>query len=359
MAFFEFGIWSTSNLLGGSPIGTNQTNGNQQNGDTFTIGTEDAQTIVIDDQEDGLFQDDQDRLQFLTEPLSINGFTYPAGTQVQNEFILVTDVPDPDGGFVQIIVLRFDPPGTPGGSGLSTTAYTLTGAIPDGTSFTITSTIGNSTGTGAPSYPSFICFAAGTMVQTDKGEIAIESLTPGDLVMTLDHGLQPISWVGQRTLNASELEEYPNLRPIRIKAGAFAEGMPARDLTVSPQHRLLVRSKVAMRMFDETEVLVHAKHLLGLAGVEIAGDMPSVTYVHVMCDDHEIIHADGTLAETLYTGSEAMKAMSPAAREEIAQIFGDVPYLDRPLARPTPKGQSSMKLIERHVKNAKPLVEHI
>ncbi len=335
MPIFEFGVWSTTNLLGGTPIGTNQTNGNAQVGDTFTIGTEAAQTISIDDQENGVFEDDLEALQFLTAPLSINGFTYPVGTQVQNEFVLTTDVPDPDGGFVQIIVLRFDPPGTPGGSGLSTTAYTLTGPIPDGTSFTITSQSGNVTGPGAPPYPSFVCFASGTMVQTDHGEVAIETLAPGDLVMTLDHGLQPIRWIGKRTLGKAALDENPNLRPIRIKAGALAEGMPARDLTVSQQHRLLVRSKVALRMFGKAEVLVHAKHLLGLAGVEIVQDMQSVTYVHAMCADHEIIQADGAFAETLYTGTEALKALSPEARAEIEQIFGEVPYLERPLARPT------------------------
>ncbi|PJI86393.1 Hint domain-containing protein [Yoonia maricola] len=360
MAIFEFGIWSTSNLLGpGTPIITSQTNGNRQNGDTFTIGTEDAQTISIDDQEDGLFQDDTDRLQFLTEELTVNGFTYPSGTQVQNEFILTTDVPDADGGFVQIIVLRFDPPGVGAGNGLSTTAYTLTGPIPEGTTFSITGTTGNSTGTGAPPYPSFVCLAAGTMVQTDAGEVAIETLCAGDLVMTLDHGVQPVRWIGSRSLSAAELIEHPHLHPIRIKAGAFATGVPARDLLVSPQHRIFVRSQIAMRMFEETEVLVHAKHLLELPGVDIAQDVDEVTYVHVMCDDHEIILVEGALAETLYTGSEAMKAMSPAARAEIIQIFGDVPFLERPLARPTPRGRLSRKLVARHVKNDKALVQEI
>ena len=360
MAEFQFGIWSISNLIaapGSSSITTNQTQGNPQVGDTFTIGTEGSQTITIDDQEDGLFQDDLDTLQFLTEELTVNGFTYPPGTQVQNEFILITDVPDPDGGFVQIVVLRFDPPDTSGGSVLSTTAYTLTGPIPDGTTFTITGQIGNSVGASAPPYPSFVCFTAGTLVETDDGESAIETLAAGDLLMTLDHGLQEIRWIGLRTLTREELDQHPHLRPIRIKAGAFASGVPARDLMVSQQHRLFVRSKIAMRMFDQTEVLVHAKHLLDLPGVEIAQDVDTVTYVHAMCDDHEIIHADGALAETLYTGTEALKALSPEAREEIAQIFGEIPYLERPTARPTPKGRLSRKLIARHVKNEKPLIE--
>lgn len=358
MAIFEFGIFSTTNLLGGTPIGTGQTAGGPQNGDTFTIGTEDAQTIAIDDQDDGLFQDNLDQQQFLTGTLTINGFTYPPGTQVQNEFILETDVPDPDGGFVQIIVLRFNPPGA-GNSDLSTTAYTLTGPIPEGTTFDITGVINNSTGAGAPPYPSFICFAAGTMVQTDTDDRPIEGLNVGDLVMTLDHGLQPIRWIGTRRLNATELDENPHLRPIRINAGVFAEGVPSRDLIVSPQHRIFVRSKIAMRMFDETEVLVHAKHLLDLPGVAVADDLSEVTYVHVMCEDHEIIVADGAFAETLYTGVEAMKSLPPEARAEIEAIFGELPYLERPMARPTPKGRLSKKLVARHVKNDKSLLHEV
>ncbi len=359
MPVYEFGIWLTTNLIpdSGPPpsqgIATNQTNGNQQVGDTFTIGTQDSETIAIEDNENDNFEDDTDTPQFLDAPLTIGGNTYPAGTQVQNEFTLVTDQLDSNGDFIQIIVIRFQPDV----GGLSTTAYTLTAPLPDGTTFTITSAINNPTGTGAPTYPSFICFAAGTMIKTDDGEVAIEALTPGDLVMTLDNGLQPIRWIGHRSLCSAELSERPNLRPIRIEAGAFAEGVPLRDLILSQQHRMFVKSKIAERMFAADEVLVHAKHLLGLTGVEIAEDIHSVTYIHLMCDDHEIIEADGALAETLYTGTEAMKAMSSASRQEIDEIFGETPYLERPLARSTPIGRLSKKLIERHVKNGKSLVE--
>jgi hypothetical protein len=102
-------------------------------------------------------------------------------------------------------------------------------------------------------------------------------------------------------------------------------------------------------------VFVAAKHLLGIAGVEIADDLSSVTYLHIMCDDHEIVEANGALAETLYMGAEAIKTMSPEAISEIEDIFGEAPYLDRPLARATPKGRLAKKLVERHVKNQKEL----
>ncbi len=202
---------------------------------------------------------------------------------------------------------------------------------------------------------SVVCFAGGTLIRTDQGLRPVEALSVGDLVQTLDHGLQPLRWVGHRHLDAATLAVKPNLRPIRIKAGALGENTPERDLIVSPQHRILLKSKVAIRMFATQEILVSAKQLLAVDGIDIADDVDQVAYHHILCDSHEIIYADGALAETLYTGPEAMKAMSAAARQEIAQIFGDVPFLNLPLARMNPKSKQARHLVARHVKNAKPL----
>ena len=109
-------------------------------------------------------------------------------------------------------------------------------------------------------------------------------------------------------------------------------------------------------MFETNEVFVAAKHLLGIPGFDVAHDVTSVEYYHFMCDEHEIVEAEGALAETLYTGPEALKAMSPEARQEIDDIFGKIPFLDRPLARTSPKGRLARKLVERHVKNQKYLL---
>ncbi|MFQ1701517.1 Hint domain-containing protein [Loktanella agnita] len=200
-----------------------------------------------------------------------------------------------------------------------------------------------------------VCFTDGTLIETDSGLRPVEELHVDDIVVTADHGAQPIRWIGRKHLDAATLAAKPNMQPIRIKAGALAENIPLRDLVVSPQHRILVRSKIAIRMFEAEEIFVPAKHLLGLDGVEVATDMRAVTYVHFMCDDHEIVSAEGALAETLYTGTEAMKAMSDDARAEIDMLFGDAPYMNRPLARPTPKGRLAKQLVQRHVKNDKAL----
>lgn len=196
-----------------------------------------------------------------------------------------------------------------------------------------------------------VCFARGTQIRVEDGTTPIEQLRVGDRVLTRDNGLQPIRWIGTRALGAHQLTNHPNLRPIRIAAGALGGNKPLRDLLVSPQHRIVVRSKIAMRMFKSAEVFVPAKHLTGLDGVAIATDMAAVTYYHLLCDTHEIIEADGALAETLHTGTEAMKSMTPDSLAEIEQIFGDIPLATRPLALFSPKGRQAQRLVERHIKN--------
>ena len=90
---------------------------------------------------------------------------------------------------------------------------------------------------------------------------------------------------------------------------------------VSPQHRMLVRSAIAQRMFGADEVLVAAKHLVGLAGVSVADDVTEVTYLHLLFDRHEVVFAEGARSETLYVGAEALRSVGEAARAEILALF--------------------------------------
>lgn len=203
-----------------------------------------------------------------------------------------------------------------------------------------------------------VCFVAGTMVATPSGEVAIETLALGDLVLTGDNGAQPMRWIGTRTLSAADLARAPKLLPIRIKAGALGDGCPARDLLVSPQHRVLIRSKIAMRMFGTPEVLVAAKQLLQLDGIDIATDLEEVTYVHILFDRHEIVLSNGAETESLYTGAEALKSIGAAAAEEVFALFpelrdeGHVPAAARPLL----SGRNGRKLAMRHMHNQQPLI---
>ncbi|MEM7732113.1 MAG: Hint domain-containing protein [Pseudomonadota bacterium] len=205
---------------------------------------------------------------------------------------------------------------------------------------------------------SVVCFAKGTLIATPKGDRAVEDLKVGDMVKTLDNGPQPILWIKGRELQNHDLHIKPNLRPIRIKAGALGPLMPRDDLMVSPQHRILVRSKIAIRMFDAAEVLVPAKKLLPLEGVEIAMDLHTVWYYHFKCAEHEVVDASGALAETLYLGPQALEVMSPEALDELHAIFGEEISEPAVMARLVPPGRQINRLVERHVKNNKPICSY-
>lgn len=202
-------------------------------------------------------------------------------------------------------------------------------------------------------FQDFVCFGFGTEIQTPTGLRRIEDLEVGDLVMTEDHGPQPIRWIGKRRVRLTE-----KLRPIKVEAGALGLGLPIRDLYVSQQHRLLVRSKIVRRMFDVDEALVPAKHLTGLPGISIVPKTGWQGYAHVLFDRHEVIQAEGAPAESLLPGPQALKTMGDDARTEILSIFPELAEIDarEQAARFIPAGQAQKMLAARHQKNAKPLL---
>ncbi|MBK4217437.1 Hint domain-containing protein [Paracoccus caeni] len=203
-----------------------------------------------------------------------------------------------------------------------------------------------------------VCFAAGTIILTSKGPRRIEDLRPGDQALTRDNGFQPIRWIGHRLIDHDVMVANPHLRPIRIKADALGANCPSADLIVSPQHRILVRSAIAERMFGAAEVLVAAKQLLELPGVESASDMDEVDYFHILFDRHEIVLSNGTEAESLFTGEQALKSVGKQALEEIFLILPelrDESYVPVS-ARSLPTGRQARRLVSRHARNGKPIV---
>lgn len=201
------------------------------------------------------------------------------------------------------------------------------------------------------------CFCRGTRILTAAGEVAVEDLQVGDLVRTRDHGLQPVRWIGGRALDKVDLAVAPKLRPIRIAAGALGAGAPTQDLLVSPQHRVLVRSSIAQRMFGSDEVLVAARQLLSLDGVEEMS-VEAIEYFHILFERHEIVISNGAETESLYTGPEAMKALGPQASEEIFALFPELREESAQPIRPLIPGSKARQMVERHQRNGKALVSN-
>ncbi|MCB1348272.1 MAG: Hint domain-containing protein, partial [Maritimibacter sp.] len=158
----------------------------------------------------------------------------------------------------------------------------------------------------------FICFTDGARIATPRGERAIETLVPGDLVLTRDHGPQPVRWIG-----ASTIAGTGRAAPIRFAPGVF--GNP-RPLFVSPQHRMLYIGSDATLYFDAPEVMVPAKHLVNGTTIRPA-ERAAVTYVHLMFDAHEIIRADGVWSESFHPGAEGLGLLDPGTREGLFRTF--------------------------------------
>ncbi|WP_312524950.1 Hint domain-containing protein [Paracoccus sp. (in: a-proteobacteria)] len=203
-----------------------------------------------------------------------------------------------------------------------------------------------------------VCFAAGTLIETLNGEVAIEMLSVGDSVLTKDNGAQAIRWISSTKVSAAALAKNPKLRPIRIAAGALGNNTPAKDLLVSPYHRVLIRSAIAQRMFGAPEVLVAAKQLLLIDGVDVAHDLAEVTYYHMLFDRHEVVMSNGAETESLFTGPEALKTIGAAAAEEVFSLFPelrDASYTPVS-ARNLLSGRSGRKLVTRHIQHQRALV---
>ena len=167
------------------------------------------------------------------------------------------------------------------------------------------------------------CFTPGTLIATPRGEMPVESLRPGDKVVTRDNGIQEIRWVGEKALTGQELRLNSHLQPVFIKRGALGNGLPEQDMMVSPNHRLLVANDRTQLYFDEHEVLVAAKHLAGTQGVH-AVEAIGVTYIHFMFDRHEVVLSNGAWTESFQPGDYTLKGLGNAQRSEIFELFPEL-----------------------------------
>ena len=118
------------------------------------------------------------------------------------------------------------------------------------------------------SLPTFVCFTAGSLILTPSGQRLIETLEPGDEVITADGTTRPVRWIGRRRLSAQELKRDPHLCPVRIRAGSFAKDCPSRDLLISPQHRIAVTSAMMELYYFEPVMLAPAKGMVDGKAIE-------------------------------------------------------------------------------------------
>ncbi len=161
---------------------------------------------------------------------------------------------------------------------------------------------------------SLLCFYPGTAIATSSGEIAVEALRVGDLVLT-SNGPKPVRWIGESHVSTRFADPLRCL-PIRIAAGALGGGLPQRDLLVSPDHALFLK-----------DVLVQAAALIGQPGISRERNVPeSFTYYHVELASHELLYAEGALVESFVDNVDRMHFSNWDERTAPVEPIQEMPY---------------------------------
>lgn len=160
------------------------------------------------------------------------------------------------------------------------------------------------------------CFVRGTLIRTETGETPVEDLAIGNRVMTKSGIAQPIRWIGRRAYDSRFIARNRKVLPIRIVAGALADGVPANDLWLSPEHALYLDGR-----------LVAAGHLVNGATIVQAEHVDRLEYFNIEFDDQQVIVAEGALVES-YVDCDNRLMFANAA--EYAALY---PHDERPAWR--------------------------
>ncbi|AOY97550.1 hypothetical protein BKK79_37055 (plasmid) [Cupriavidus sp. USMAA2-4] len=134
--------------------------------------------------------------------------------------------------------------------------------------------------------PAAPCFAAGTLVRTAGEQVAVDELNVGDMVQTASGACRAVTWIGHSRVHVRNHPRAWEVRPIRIRAHAFGDGLPVRDLIVSPGHAIYVDG-----------VLIPAGCLVNGATI-VPHDVDVVDYYHVELESHDVLLAEGLPCES-------------------------------------------------------------
>ncbi|MFA3918392.1 Hint domain-containing protein [Ruegeria hyattellae] len=210
----------------------------------------------------------------------------------------------------------------------------------------------------------YVCFTTGTLIETPGGPRPVEQLIEGNAVTAYEPDgseadtARLLVRIFRRQIGPGELIQNPKLLPVKIEADALGNGLPRRDLVVSRQHKMLITSNIAERMFGAREVLVAAIRLTELPGFYVDEKVQSVEYFHLLFDKHEIILAEGAPTESFFIGPETLRVLPREAREEVLTLFPEITLeSETPVpARPILAGRLQKRLIDRHRKNIEELL---
>ncbi|WP_407492263.1 Hint domain-containing protein [Pseudooceanicola sp. MF1-13] len=348
MATYEVAGYDSSDIVihsGADPFSNDLSANGAADGTIFSVTAEPDKFNITDN--DTVFNDG-DGSQDLAEPISQGGGTANTGQQITPEYMYRVR---PVGGTAadDFYIYAYD-----ADTGSRASGFVTEHRLVPGQQYQIIEE--GPTNDPSIAYSSlYVCFTPGTRIATPSGDRAIETLEPGDVVRTVEGSYVPVRWIGGRELRLDDLMAQPENRPIRIAQGALVPNLPDQPLEVSPHHRIMLRSKIAERMFGEAEVLVPAHYFIGLPGVDRVRGLNPTKYIHLLVEGHQVLIANGTPAESLYVGKEARKMLGKANWRAVKSALNYAPFQQgkptTPPARLMVDGKDARRLVNRHVRN--------
>jgi hypothetical protein len=164
--------------------------------------------------------------------------------------------------------------------------------------------------------PETPCYCRGTLLLTARGEVAVENLRIGDVLVTVSGAERPIRWIGTRSYAGRFVAGNRDVLPVVISANALADGIPRRDLWVSPLHAMYLDG-----------MLVPAAALVNSVSIRQMQAVERVDYFHVELETHDVILAEGAASETfvdddsrgMFHNAAEYRALYPQAAKEPAR----------------------------------------
>ena len=179
------------------------------------------------------------------------------------------------------------------------------------------------------------CYCRSTLILTAKGERAVQDLRIGDLLVTASGAARPIRWIGMRAYDGRFLAGRKDMLPVTIAAGALADNVPRRDLSVSPLHAMFI-----------DDVLIPANALVDGVSVTQADTVAMVEYFHIELDTHDVIVAEGALSET-FIDDDSRGMFHNAA--EFAQLYPGAPRRPADYCAPIVEDGEALETIRRRI----------
>jgi Hint domain len=168
-----------------------------------------------------------------------------------------------------------------------------------------------------------------SVIETARGPVLARDLRLDDRVLTRDHGLQPVRWIGTSTVmyedDLAAESNAPKLGPVRIRAGALGTSPEAGNLILAPGQRVLARHPLNELLFAAGEVMTAVGDLTHIEGVDIAPRSVG-RWTHILLDTHDLIQVNGLWMESFAPDMWAIRVAYPERWHEITEAMPRLRY---------------------------------